>query len=55
MSRSLHSAFHRLCFVFQSKDVVETLPSVLKENMPKEDALALAAKFKEIGAVCVLV
>ncbi|KAK8789505.1 hypothetical protein WA538_001044 [Blastocystis sp. DL] len=34
----------------ESKTMVESVPVVLKENMPKKDAEALVAKLKELGA-----
>ena len=34
----------------ESKTMVEAVPVVLKENMPKKDAEALVAKLKELGA-----
>ena len=38
----------------QAKKFVESVPKVLKEGMPKEEAEKLLAKFKELGAVVVL-
>jgi len=35
--------------ILESKDMVEKLPSLLKENVPKEEAEQLVAKFKELG------
>jgi len=37
-----------------AKNFVESLPKVLKENMPKEDAEKLQKVFEGIGAVVVL-
>ena len=34
----------------ESKTMVESVPVVLKENMPKKDAGALVANLKEVGA-----
>ena len=38
----------------ESKTMVESVPVVLKENMPKAEAEALVAKLKELGAETVL-
>jgi ribosomal protein L7/L12 len=35
--------------LLQSKEMVEKLPSMLKQNVPKDEAEALVAKFKELG------
>ncbi len=35
----------------EAKDVVEGVPSTIKEGISKDDANAIAAKFKEVGAV----
>ncbi|THH33730.1 hypothetical protein EUX98_g439 [Antrodiella citrinella] len=40
--------------LIDAKKFVESVPKILKENMPKEDAEKLVAKFKELGAVVVL-
>jgi large subunit ribosomal protein L7/L12 len=34
----------------EAKDVVEGVPSTIKEGISKDDANAMAAKFKEVGA-----
>ncbi|NSW91638.1 MAG: 50S ribosomal protein L7/L12 [Firmicutes bacterium] len=34
----------------EAKDLVDNAPSTVKENIPKEEAAALEAKFKEVGA-----
>lgn len=34
----------------EAKDVVEGAPSTIKEGISKDDAAAIAAKFKEVGA-----
>ncbi len=34
----------------EAKDVVEGVPSTIKEGISKDDANAIAAKFKEVGA-----
>lgn len=34
----------------EAKDATEKVPSVIKEGISKEDANAIAAKFKEVGA-----
>jgi len=34
----------------EAKDVVEGVPSLIKEGISKDDANAIAAKFKEVGA-----
>jgi len=36
--------------IMESKDLVEKLPSLLKENLPKAEAEELVKKFKELGA-----
>ena len=35
----------------EAKDVTEKVPSTIKEGISKEEAEAIAAKFKEVGAV----
>ena len=35
----------------EAKDVTERVPSTIKEGISKEEAEAIAAKFKEVGAV----
>ena len=35
----------------EAKDVTEKVPSTIKEGVSKEEAEAIAAKFKEVGAV----
>lgn len=37
--------------LLQAKKFVESLPKVLKENMPKEEADKLKATFEALGAV----
>ncbi len=34
----------------EAKDVTENVPSTIKEGLSKDDANAIAAKFKEVGA-----
>lgn len=34
----------------EAKDLVDKAPSNVKENIPKEEAAAIEAKFKEVGA-----
>lgn len=34
----------------EAKDVTENVPSTIKEGVSKDDANAIAAKFKEVGA-----
>jgi len=34
----------------EAKDLVDGAPSTIKENISKDDAAAIAAKFKEVGA-----
>ncbi|MDP4092386.1 MAG: 50S ribosomal protein L7/L12 [Bacillota bacterium] len=34
----------------EAKDLVDGAPSTIKENVSKEDAAAMEAKFKEVGA-----
>lgn len=41
-------------FVSQAKKFVESLPKVLKENLPKEDAEKLKATFEALGGIVVL-
>lgn len=36
----------------EAKDLVDNAPSTVKEGISKDDANALAAKFKEVGATC---
>jgi len=38
----------------EAKDVVEGVPSTIKEAISKDDANAIAAKFKEVGATVVI-
>lgn len=38
----------------EAKDVVEGVPSTIKEGIAKADAEAIAAKFKEVGATVVI-
>jgi large subunit ribosomal protein L7/L12 len=38
----------------QAKKFVESVPKILKENMPKEDADKLKAAFEALGAVMIL-
>lgn len=38
----------------QAKAAVEDAPTVLKENIPKEDADAIVEKLKAVGAECEL-
>ena len=40
---------HPLAFK-EAKEVTEKLPSTIKEGISKEDANAIAEKFKEVGA-----
>jgi large subunit ribosomal protein L7/L12 len=40
--------------LIEAKKFVESLPKVLKENMPKEDAEKLKAAFTALGGVCSL-
>jgi len=40
--------------LIEAKKFVESLPKVLKENLPKEDAEKLKATFEALGAVVVL-
>ncbi len=35
----------------EAKDLVDTLPKPIKENVSKEEAEAIKAKFEEVGAV----
>ncbi len=35
----------------EAKEVTENVPSTIKEGLSKEDATAIAEKFKEVGAV----
>jgi len=34
----------------EAKDLVDGAPSTVKENVPKDEAAAIEAKFKEVGA-----
>jgi len=34
----------------EAKDLVDGAPSTIKENVSKDDAAAIEAKFKEVGA-----
>ncbi|MCR4435284.1 MAG: 50S ribosomal protein L7/L12 [Clostridiales bacterium] len=34
----------------EAKDLVDGAPSTIKENVPKDEAAAMEAKFKEVGA-----
>ena len=34
----------------EAKDLVDTAPKPVKENVPKEEAASIEAKFKEVGA-----
>ena len=36
----------------EAKDMVDGAPSTVKEGISKDDATAIAAKFKEVGATC---
>ena len=36
----------------EAKELVDNAPKTLKEGVSKEDAEAMAAKFKEVGATC---
>ena len=36
----------------EAKDLVDNAPKTLKEAISKEDAEAIVAKFKEVGATC---
>jgi large subunit ribosomal protein L7/L12 len=36
----------------EAKDVVDGAPSTVKEGISKDDATAMVAKFKEVGATC---
>lgn len=38
----------------EAKDVVEGVPSTIKEAISKDDANAIAAKFKEVGATVII-
>ena len=38
----------------EAKDLVDGAPSTVKEGISKDDANALVAKFKEVGATCEL-
>lgn len=38
----------------QAKNFVESLPKVLKENLPKEDAEKMKAAFEALGGVVTL-
>lgn len=40
--------------LIEAKKFVESLPKVLKENLPKEDAEKLKSTFEALGAVVVL-
>lgn len=49
---TLHAQIGQIAYYFhsmQSKEMVEKLPSMLKQNVPKEEADQLVAKFKELG------
>ena len=41
-------------YLFQAKKFVESLPKVLKENLPKEEAEKLKATFEALGSVVTL-
>jgi large subunit ribosomal protein L7/L12 len=42
---------HLICYTFvKAKKFVESLPKVLKENLPKEEAEKLQTTFKALGA-----
>lgn len=51
--RSIHACLcvHTICVRAQAKDLVEGSPAVLLKNVKKEEADALVAKLKEVGAV----
>jgi large subunit ribosomal protein L7/L12 len=36
----------------EAKDLVDGAPKTLKENVSKDEAAQIDAKFKEVGAVC---
>lgn len=36
----------------EAKEIVDNAPKTLKEGISKDDAEAMAAKFKEVGATC---
>ena len=36
----------------EAKELVDNAPKTLKEGISKDDAEAMAAKFKEVGATC---
>jgi large subunit ribosomal protein L7/L12 len=36
----------------EAKDLVDSAPKAVKENVSKEDANAIVEKFKEVGATC---
>lgn len=36
----------------EAKDLVDGAPNTLKENVSKEEAASIEAKFKEVGATC---
>lgn len=36
----------------EAKDLVDGAPKTVKENVPKEEAASIEAKFKEVGATC---
>jgi len=40
-----------ISFSFQAKKLVESLPQVLKENLPKEEAEKMQKAFEALGAV----
>ena len=54
LSHLFHSFSHRPPFPLQAKNFVESLPQVLKENLPKEDAEKMKKAFEALGGVVVL-
>lgn len=36
----------------EAKDATEKVPTIIKEGISKDDANAIVAKFKEVGATC---
>lgn len=36
----------------EAKDLVDGAPKTVKENVPKDEAASIEAKFKEVGATC---
>jgi len=36
----------------EAKDLVDGAPKPIKENVPKDEAASIEAKFKEVGATC---